>query len=75
MDNQHKMISGYRDLSREDIELVNAIKAMEMNLAGMWLTVMEREGTDKRWAAIARTHFEEGCSALVRSVTRPESMF
>ncbi len=28
MDNQHKQIKGYRDLSQEEIDLMNKIKAM-----------------------------------------------
>ena len=28
MDNQHKKISGYRDLSQEEIDLMNRIKAL-----------------------------------------------
>lgn len=32
-------------------------------------------GTDMRWASIAKTHFEEGFSALVRSIAKPEPRF
>lgn len=31
MDNQHKLIKGYRDLSQEEITLMNEIKAHERN--------------------------------------------
>lgn len=54
VDNQHKQISGYRDLSQAEIDLMNEVK---------------------RAHAVAKTHFEEGFSALVRSIARPVERF
>lgn len=75
MDNQHKQISGYRDLTQAEIDQINAVKATEESLGELWRTVMDLPDVDERWANIARTHFEEGFSALVRSVARPEPRF
>lgn len=75
VDNQHKQISGYRDLTQEEIDSINAIKATEAQLGILWRKVNQIDGVDKRWASVARTHFEEGFSALVRSVARPEPRF
>lgn len=75
MDNQHQKISGYRNLTQAEIDCINAIKAAETALGELWRTVTAIEGVDHRWTAIARTHFEEGCSSLVRSIARPESQF
>jgi hypothetical protein len=75
MDNQHKQISGYRDLSQTEIDLINAVKLREETTGALWREVMAMPDVDKRWASIARTHFEEGFSALVRSIAKPESRF
>lgn len=75
VDNQHKKISGYRDLTEEEIHAINSVKEAETSLGQLWRQITAMEGVDKRWTAIARTHFEEGCSALVRSIAQPESRF
>jgi hypothetical protein len=37
--------------------------------------VSNTSGLDYRWLAIAKTHFQEGFTALVRAVTKPEDVF
>lgn len=76
MDNQHKQISGYRDLTQDEIDNINDIKDLERDLGDLWRRLtQEGEETDRRWANVARTHFEEGFSALVRSIAKPEPRF
>lgn len=75
VDNQHRQIDGYRDLSQEEIDLINMIKTMERQSAELWRQVTNRTDTDQRWAAIGRTHLEEGFSAIIRSVAKPDSSF
>jgi hypothetical protein len=77
MDNQHKKISGYRDLSQEEIDLMNKIKAAGEQLGSL---VSELQGMnadtgghaiDMRWVAIGKTDLQTGIMALVRSVAQP----
>ena len=75
VDNQHQKISGYRDLTQVEVDMINAVKDSESATGELWRAVMATEGVDKRWAAVARTHFEEGFSALVRSIAKPEPRF
>lgn len=75
MENQHKMISGYRDLSAGEINEINEIKNAEKAVAGIWHIIRQDLAADPRWIHIAKTHFEEGFSALVRAVAKPESPF
>lgn len=84
VDNQHKQISGYRDLSQAEIDLMNEVKRAEVALGELWRKVgrIETQGErvsgdacDPRWHAVAKTHFEEGFSALVRSIARPVERF
>lgn len=71
MDNQHKQISGYRDLSQDEINQINAIKSVGTQL-GLLITHMEQdEEVDQRWLSIAKTHLQQGVSAAVRSVAKP----
>jgi hypothetical protein len=68
-------IKGYRELSEDDIELVNLIKDAEIQVAKVWRVIENRSVSDRRWVAIAKTHFQDGFMALVRSVTKPEDVF
>lgn len=75
MDNQHKQISGYRDLNQDEIDGINEIKEAEIKLGALYRQIVQSANPNARWASIAKTHFEEGFSALVRSIARPEARF
>jgi hypothetical protein len=68
-------VRGYRDLADDEIRLINRIKRTEEELAAFWGTVEADSRTDPRWLNIARTHFQEGFSALVRSIAQPYDPF
>lgn len=71
MDNQHRQISGYRDLTQEEIDLINSIKESGA-VTGDLVAASERiEGVDQRALSIARTHLQTGFMWLVRAVARP----
>lgn len=75
MDNQHKKIKGYRDLSQSEIDGMNSVKALEVDVAALWHQLNEIPGVDKRDLALARTHFEDACIRAVRAIARPISPF
>lgn len=82
VDNQHKQIQGYRDLQQDEIDLMNEIKQIETQVAHLWKDVVEvnelddvAATVDMRWANTAKIHFQEGFSALVRSVAKPKDPF
>jgi hypothetical protein len=68
-------VRGYRDLTAEEVIMINGIKEAEEALADVWGTVEAWSTTDPRWLDIARTHFQEGFSALVRSIAKPRDPF
>lgn len=71
MDNQHKLIKGYRDLTKEEIDAINKIKSAA-ELHGELIAGIEKlPEVDKRWLAIARTDLQTGFMALTRAVARP----
>lgn len=73
MDNQHKKIKGYRDLSQEEIDLMNQIKELGAKLGELTDRLESHADTDKRWIAIGKTDLQKGIMGLVRSVAKPES--
>lgn len=73
MDNQHKLIKGYRDLSQAEIDLINEGKALAIQL-GIWIDRLAVDPTtDKRWVAIGKTDAQTAFMALIRSVAKPET--
>lgn len=75
MDNQHRKISGYRDLSESEIALMNRIKAKEAEMAELVQLVRNTapQGEPQRQAAMAVGAFEEAFMRLVRAVAQPAS--
>ena len=71
VDNQHKKITGYRDLTEEEIALMNKIKEASVEIGDLAATVLANPETDKRWATIGITDLQTGFMALVRSVAQP----
>jgi hypothetical protein len=74
MDNQHKMISGYRDLSASEIAAMNDIKALEKKFNGMIDRLQDMVGIDRRNVALAQTHGEDAFMRAVRAVAQPTRM-
>lgn len=79
MDNQHRQIKGYRELSQEEIDLVNEIKAKGADLEALLIKVRQfnaehvaAHAEHYRWESIAKTHFQQGLMALTRAVTKPD---
>lgn len=73
VDNQHKQIKGYRDLSQEDIDLMNEVKNISSQVGALTERIQAKYGIDKRWASIAITDLQKGFMALVRSIAQPTS--
>ena len=78
MDNQHRKINGYRELSQDEIDLMNEIKFKGKQLVDLVLEVKSRELHDAnmdakrvRWANLAKDSIDTGIMQLVRSVALP----
>ncbi len=71
VDNQHRQISGYRDLSKEDIIKINELKNSEAHLNHLIAAMNLNDDTNKRSIAIAATHFETGFMYLIKAVAKP----
>lgn len=88
MENQHKKIKGYRDLSQQEIDLMNRIKDHAENTAKLLkefasmreagqseLAPMPREMYEesKRCLSLAKTNLQTGQMWFVRAVALPDS--
>lgn len=71
MENQHRQIKGYRELSQEEIELMNTIKTKGVELGELVAKLRATEGLDQRWVSIGATDMQTGLMALTRGVAKP----
>lgn len=71
MENQHRAIAGYRELSVEEIELMNKVKAKAVELGLLVQELRATQGLDQRWVSIGATDLQTGTMALVRAIAQP----
>ena len=65
-------VAGYTAQIDENVQMVNMNKRDEEKLLrSLDLYAMNPE-VDRRWLAIAKTHFEQGFMALNRSIFKPQ---
>ena len=72
MENQHRNIKGYRELSQQEIDMMNNVKELAAAVGEFVDTFDEVESIDKRWTSIGRTDLQKGFMALTRAIARPE---
>ena len=72
MENQHRHIKGYRELSEEEIAMMNEIKQKAVEV-GELVAKLRNAGTvlDQRWVSIGATDLQTGMMALTRAVAQP----
>jgi len=79
-----RLITGYRTLTDEEIDLINEIKRMGTDLDALFTKVhnhlirqakteAEQYAQPARWASIGRTDLQTGLMALTRAVAQPEN--
>lgn len=73
VDNQHRQIKGYRDLTQEEINSMNNCKEIASSVGGFCDVVGKMPNVDQRWLNIARTDLQKGFMALIRSIAKPET--
>jgi hypothetical protein len=75
MDNQHKKITGYRDLSQAEIDGMNSIKELEKDTGDLFKQIAAVEDVDPRLLALARTNLQQGFMWFVRAIAKPAGPF
>ena len=71
MDNQHRAIKGYRELSENEIAAMNKVKEMGAVLGDLVLAMEQLPELDQRWVGIGATDLQKGLMALTRSIAKP----
>ena len=73
MENQHRQIKGYRELSQDEIDLMNEIKEHGRQLGDLVGKLRTyHDSLDQRWISIGATDLQTGLMALTRGVAKPE---
>jgi hypothetical protein len=73
MENQHRKITGYRELTELEVIAMNVIKGRGEQLSQMLDDLASLPDVDKRALAIARTELQAGMMWATRAVARPTS--
>ncbi len=71
MENQHRAIKGYRELTESEIVAMNNIKSAGEQLGMLVQQVQNMPDVDQRWVSIARTNLQHGIMDLVRAIAKP----
>ncbi len=71
MDNQHRIIKGYRELSQQEIDLMNEGKALAEQVWAFIEKLKNEGSTDKRWVSIGQTDLQKGFMAAIRAIAQP----
>lgn len=81
MKDQHKKIKGYRDLSQEEIDLMNEGKELAekcneytQKLAHLSIAHSQQNGQfkfDMRWLDLGITDLQQGFMKIIRSIAQP----
>lgn len=72
MENQHRKITGYRELNQDEIDAMNEVKEMGKEIGALVAKLRDMPDPDQRWVSIGATGLQQGLMALTRSVAKPE---
>ena len=71
VDNQHRLIKGYAELSEVQIVMINEVKAEGEALRKLLDRVAMVDDVDARCVAMAQTSLQAGMMWLTRAIARP----
>jgi hypothetical protein len=75
MENQHRLISGYKDFGEEKIAIINAIKDKEKEVALLYKDLEAFPDVEQHYLHNARKDLQGGFMWLVRAVAKPVDPF
>ena len=71
MENQHRKITGYRELVQWEINLMNEVKAKGAELGELVAKLRANANLDQRWVSIGATELQQGLMSLTRAIAKP----
>jgi len=72
VDNQHRQIPGYRDLTQAEIDLIVELKGVSATLKTVVEDLQAMPELDQRCVSIAKTNLQQGMMWAVKAVAKPE---
>lgn len=75
MENQHRLVKGYNDLSQSEIDAINSIKLAEQDIGQLFQQIKAMPGVDQRAMALAKTGLQEAFHWFVRAVAKPLDVY
>ena len=72
MENQHQKIKGYRDLTQEEIDLMNEVKEKGAELGALIEKLDGIFEIDKNWLVVGKLNVQQGLMAITRAITKPD---
>ena len=71
MENQHRKIKGYRELTQDEINLMNEVKQKGVELGELIEKLESMDSLDKRWLETGKLNLQQGLMSLTRSIAQP----
>lgn len=71
MKDQHTLIKGYRDLSAEEIALMNEVKAKAAEVGELMEKLRARGELNQRWISTGITDLQKGFMCVIRGIAQP----
>lgn len=69
--NNNKDIKGYRNLTEEEIALMNKTKTLAEEVGALVEELQGMNGLDQRWVSIGMTDLQKGFMSLIRGIAQP----
>lgn len=73
MENQHRNIKGYRDLSQHEIDMMNRLKDLADECGAAVIELETFVPADQQHVSLGKVRLQEGFMWLIRSVAKPET--
>ncbi len=71
MKDQQTLIKGYRDLSAEEIALMNEVKAKAAEVGELMEKLRARGELNQRWISTGITDLQKGFMCVIRGIAQP----
>lgn len=75
MENQHRLVKGYRDLSQTEIDLMNEVKGLEQQVGQLWQRVRDADTGGAVYMDYARSQLQGGFMWLVKAIGKSADPF
>lgn len=62
----------YRDLTKEEITLINDVRRAGAGLKDLVARIQEIKDADQRWVIVGKTDLQRGLMSLTRAIAKPD---